>query len=239
MKYAIVFWSVASLCVMKAFATSGWELVLYWPALSFAAVGFAYAGVGPRVFGKREDGRLSRITVFLLFPYLIYTWALWHLWRLSTREPPFHALCNNLTIGRRLLPDELPSQVTKVFDLTCEFPEPSLIRAKVLYRCLPTLDARPPAVAVLRQVAEEVLIAGKGGCIHCANGHGRTGTLAGAVLLVGGKVRTSREAIDYLRQCRPKLTLNSTLMFALWELAATIAQEEGKGRSNNTMVPTG
>ncbi len=239
MKYAIVFWSVAGLCVMKAFGTGGWELVLYWPALSFATAGCAYAGVGPRVFGKREDGRLSPITVFLLFPYLIYTWAVWHLWRLSTREPPFHELCDSLTIGRRLLPGELPSQVTKVFDLTCEFPEPSLIRTKVLYRCLPTLDARPPAVAALRQVAEEVLNTGGGVYIHCANGHGRTGTLAGAVLLVGGKVRTSREAIDYIQRCRPKLTLNSTQRFALMELEATIAQEDEKGRSNNTMEPTG
>jgi len=57
MKYAIVFWSVAGLCVMKAFGTGAWGLVLYWPALSFAAVGFVDAGVGPRVFGKREDGR--------------------------------------------------------------------------------------------------------------------------------------------------------------------------------------
>lgn len=57
MKYAIVFLSVAGLCVMKAFGTGAWGWVLYWPALSFAAVGFAYAGVGPGVFGKREDGR--------------------------------------------------------------------------------------------------------------------------------------------------------------------------------------
>ena len=106
MKYAIVFWSVAGLCVFEAFGTGGWGSVLSWPALSFGAAAFAYAGVGPRVFGKREDGRLSPIPVVLLFPYLIYTWALWHLWRLSTREPPFQELHDGLTIGRRLLPSE-------------------------------------------------------------------------------------------------------------------------------------
>ena len=239
MKYAIVFWSVAGLCVFKAFGTGGWGLVLYWPALSFGAAGFAYAGVGPRVFGKREDGRLSPIPVVLLFPYLIYTWALWHLWRLSTREPPFQELYDGLTIGRRLLPSEFPSQITKVFDLTCEFPEPPQIRTKVFYRCLPTLDARSPTVAVLRQVAREVLNAGVGVYIHCANGHGRTGAVAGAVLLVGGKARTSRKAIEYLRQCRPKLTLNSTQRFALRELEASIAQEDEEVRSNSTMEPKG
>ena len=125
-----------------------------------------------------------------------------------------------------------------MFDLTCEFPEPPQIRTKVFYRCLPTLDARSPTVAVLRQVAREVLNAGGGVYIHCANGHGRTGTLAGAVLLVGGKVRTSREAIDYLQGCRPKLLLNSTQRSALMELEATIAQEDQKAHSN-TMEPTG
>ncbi len=154
-------------------------------------------------------------------------------------RPPFQELHDGLTIGRRLLPSEFPSQITKVFDLTCEFPEPPQIRRKVFYRCLPTLDARSPTVAVLRQVAREVLNAGGGVYIHCANGHGRTGAVAGAVLLVGGKARTSRKAIEYLRQCRPKLTLNSTQRFALRELEASIAQEDEEVRSHSTMEPKG
>ena len=132
MKYAIVFWTVATICVVKAATTGGWAFTLFWPAIAFGAVGLAYAGVGPRLFGKRSDGTLSPLAVGLLLPYLLYAWGLWHLWRLATREPPFHELGDGITLGRRLLPWELPGHVHIVYDLTCEFPEPLGIRSSFL-----------------------------------------------------------------------------------------------------------
>ncbi len=229
MRYAIVFWTVATVCVVEATTTGGWAFTLFWPATGFGAAGLAYAGVGPRLFGKRSDGTLSPLAVGLLLPYLLYAWGLWHLWRLATREPPFHELGDGITLGRRLLPRELPGHVRIVYDLTCEFPEPLGIRSAVSYRCLPTLDARPPSVTALRQAAQEILNADGGVYIHCANGHGRTGTLAGAVLLLGGRAKTPDEAIEMMCRSRPRLSLNSTQKRGLQEVARRVREELEEG----------
>ena len=74
----------------------------------------------------------------------------------------------------------------------------------------------------------EVLAAGEGVYIHCANGHGRTGTLAGAVLMLGGKAQTAEEAIGFLRGCRPGVSLTTRQMKALEELGQLIGQEVKK-----------
>ncbi len=62
---------------------------------------------GPGSLGN-EATELSPLALGLLLPYLLYAWGLWHLWRLATREPPFHELGDGITLGRRLLPRELP-----------------------------------------------------------------------------------------------------------------------------------
>ncbi len=222
MKYAIVFWCVTAGCLYKAVMLGGWALILLWPGLSFLLAGTAYAGVGPRIFGKRSDGSLGLLSTAALLPYLLYTWSLWHIWRLCTREAPYHELYDGLKIGRRLLPHELPDGVGEVFDLTSEFPEPVLIRGKVSYRCYPTLDARPLGPADLRHAAQQVLKATDGVYIHCANGHGRTGTLAAAVLLVGGRCETVEDAVEYIRTRRAGVVLNSHQSASLSEFAQAI-----------------
>ncbi len=221
MKYAAVFWSVTGICIYEAVVLGGWVLLLLWPGASFALAGAAYAGIGPRVFGKRDDGSLAFLPTVVLLPYLLYTWSLWHLWRLGTRDSPYHDLISGVKVGRRLLPHELPKGVNEVFDLTAEFPEPTLIRQRGVYRCYPTLDARPLEPTVLRQAARQVLQATGGAYIHCAYGHGRTGTLAGAVLLLGGWVETVDEALEYLGKCRPGIQLNRQQNAALQEFART------------------
>ena len=228
LKYAIVFWCVTAVCVYEAVVRGQWALLLFWPGGSFALAGAAYAGIGPRLFGKRSNGSLAKFSAAVLLPYLLYTWALWHLWRLCTREAPYHELFNGLKIGRRLLPHELPGDVTEVFDLTAEFPEPTLIRERGGYRCYPTLDAKPLEPVALFQAAKQVTEAVGGAYIHCANGHGRTGTLAGAVLLLAGRVQTVDEALEYLRSCRPGVKLNSQQTIALREFAKTLQPERGE-----------
>jgi len=219
MKYAIVFWCVTAGCLYKAIMLSGWGLILLWPGISFGLAGMAYAGMGPRIFGKRSDGSLEPFSTAALLPYLLYTWSLWHIWRLCTREAPYHELYDGVKIGRRLLPHEFPEDVAEVFDLTSEFPEPVPIRGRVSYRCYPTLDARPLEPAALLQAAQHVLNATNGAYIHCANGHGRTGILAGTVLLLGGRSETVEDAVEYIRTCRPGVALNTHQSASLFEFA--------------------
>ena len=228
LKYTVVFWCVTAVCAYEALALGGWATLLLWPGISFAFAGAAYAGVGPRVFGKRSDGSLAMLATGVLLPYLLYTWLLWHLWRLCTREDPYHVLFGGVKVGRRLLPHEFPKDVTEVFDLTAEFAEPTLIREKGVYRCYPTLDATQLEPDVLFQAARQVLDAAHGAYIHCANGHGRTGTLAGAVLLLAGRVQTAEEALEYLVSRRPRIRLNRHQYAALLEFAKTSASEAGE-----------
>ena len=172
---------------------------------------------------KRSDGTLDPVRASLSFPYLIYTWMLWHVWRLCTREVSHHELLRGIRIGRRQLPGEFPRGVAVVFDLTAEFVEPRAIRDAIACKCYPTLDARPPDAAMLMRAAREVLDAQGGVYIHCANGHGRTGTLAGAVLLLSGTTSTVESTIEYLRARRPGLSLNRTQKAALAEFAHKLA----------------
>ena len=58
---------------------------LAWPSLSFTAVGAAYLGLGPSVFGKRLNGTMAWYTVAPLLPYLLLSWLTWHVARLAIR----------------------------------------------------------------------------------------------------------------------------------------------------------
>ena len=223
MTYAVVFWLVSGICAWEAVEAGGSAWILAWPALSFGIAGAAYAGAGPRVFGKKSNGTLSLINVLLLLPYLLYTWLLWHIWRLSCRDSAFNELCDGITIGRRLLPAELPAHVRAVFDLTCEFPEPRRIRGSVAYRCVPALDSRAPDVGNLRAAALEILDLKHGVYIHCANGRGRTGTLAAAVLMLSGKAATPDAALALVRTRRRSVSLKPIQLSSLGELAKILA----------------
>jgi hypothetical protein len=220
MAYAAVFWLVSATALWQASQIGGAGWLLAWPALSFALAGAAYAGLGPRVFGKQPDGTLAIGHAVVLLPYLLFTWALWHAWRLASREAAFHELGDGIIIGRRLLPGELPPGVTAVFDLTSEFPEPGAIRARVAYRCLPTLDSGAPDVDALRAMALEVRGSGSGVYIHCANGSGRTGTLAAAFLMLSRRLSPA-EAVAQVQARRPFVALKGAQRAVLDRLAAT------------------
>ena len=232
MKYTIVFLAVSAVLVAKATATAPWGLVLYWPAGSFALVGLAYGGIGPKIFGKKPDGGLNPLSCALLLPYLLCAWGLWHMWRWTTREPAYHVLYDGVTIGRRLLAAEYPDDITTIVDLTCEFPKPSHIKGKRRYMCVPVLDAGRPGIQALRELTEEIRKVGRGVYIHCANGHGRTGTVATALLLMAGTVDSPEEAQAYLRQRRPKAYLNWRQQQALNEFAEMVISQTHVTRSH-------
>ncbi len=226
MKYLVVFWCVTAVCVYNALMLNGWALLLIWPGISFGLVGLAYGGLGPAVFGKHADGSLGALSVVVLLPYLVYTWLLWHVWRLCTRAAPYQELCPGIKIGRRLLAYEFPKDVEAVFDLTSEFPEPADIRDGKIYRCYPTLDARPLLSDALTDAARNVLAASGDVYIHCANGHGRTGTLAVAVLLLSDECKNVEDAVDYAGKRRPGLRLNKYQLASVTEFARGLGRQE-------------
>ncbi len=222
MKYAVVFLVVAILLGRAAIGGSPVRLLFWWPSVSFAVVAAAYAGLGPRVFGKRSDGTLHPFHTVLLLPYLAVTWSLWHLSRLLRREPPYHLLTERIYIGRRLLPHEYPAQIETVVDLTCEFAEPGDVRNGRTYRVLPTLDATAPREDALATLLDEVVGTRGSVYIHCAEGHGRTGLAAAALLLLLGNAEEANEAVALVRDRRPKARLNASQKRAVVSFASRI-----------------
>lgn len=222
MTYGVLFILISSLMTVSALLSRGTQLVLLWPALSFGLLGIAYLGMGGVVFGKQRDGSLRWVNTIVLLPYLLLVWSVWHLLRWVRKTPPYQSLTDDILIGRRLLPSEVPAGLATVIDLTCEFPEIRRLR-QLQYRSFPLLDGMSPAVEQLREWAREILAAQPPVLIHCAEGHGRTGLVAAACLLERGVESTAENAIRFVRQQRPSVRLNARQQALLQAAARQIA----------------
>ena len=92
-------------------------------------------------------------------------------------------------------------------DLTAEFAEPLAIRRLAGYRSFPILDGAAP-------VPDELLgfigrLSPGRTFIHCAQGHGRTGLFALALMLKIGTAQTCEEGLEKLRSVRPGINLSA------------------------------
>ena len=129
-------------------------------------------------------------------------------YRFVSREDPFNTIDDELVIGRRLLPSEVPSGFDNHIDLTAEFEEPKPIRCYDGYLSFPILDGGIPTMKSLDKVLKAIE---KGKTyIHCAQGHGRTGLFAIALLHHRQEISTVSEGIRLLQNQRPGLDLNRT-----------------------------
>lgn len=208
MKYGFFFLLLAAAMAFTAARGGYWAWLLFYPAFSFGAVAAAYFFSSPAVFGKRFGGSRSKLGTLLVLPYVIYVSVVWNLLRLFLREPKFNKLDDDFILSRRLLAHELPENVSSVVDLTCEFTEPITLWNVRTYYCFPMLDASSGTVDDIRHLATEILQMPKPVLIHCAQGHGRTGLVASAVLLVSGRVKTASEAVAMVQAARPGIELN-------------------------------
>lgn len=213
MKYATLFTLLSLLTALYAVEIGSLGFLLLWPALSFGLVGAAYAGAGPGLFGKNRRGTIRLPNRLLLFPFLMYTSVLWHTIRRLSRENAFDVIDEGLLQGRRLLPNELPTDLELILDLTAEFAEPSPIRNHVGYRSLPILDASAPhRLDQFDSLVEEAALTKGRVFIHCAQGHGRSGLFVAAVLLRRALASSPEEAVEKIRASRPRADLSRLQM---------------------------
>jgi hypothetical protein len=185
----------------------GWLLLLVWLGADFLVLGMAHANGAHRIFGKRQDGTLPLSSWMAFLPLLLYTSIVWHILRLISREPAHNLVNDSMVVGRRLLPGELPGEFANYVDLTAEFAEPPAIRAAAGYLSFPILDGSAPDSKVLREFVDR-LRPGKI-FIHCAQGHGRTGLFAVAVLLKSGAAATVSEGMQMLTKARSGIRLTA------------------------------
>lgn len=190
MKYGFLFLMIGAVLLGNTVWRGGPFWVLLWPGVSFLLVAAGYFGLGPRIFGKRPDGTMAAFAVAVLLPYLLLTWGTWHLLRLIIREDCYNELLPGLFVGRRPLARDLPKHVAVVVDLTAEFPEHRSVRSGRRYISFPILDGGTADVGKFSALVGQVAESKEATYIHCAQGHGRTGMLAAAVLVRKGNCAT-------------------------------------------------
>lgn len=184
----------------------GWFLLAAWLGLDFLVLGIAHYRNYHAVFGKRANGTLPAWSALIFLPLLIYISLVWHLMRLASREPAYQAISDKLVVGRRLLPGEFGETFDNYVDLTAEFIEPTSIRRSAAYLCFPILDSSAPAPEALHLVVSR-LRPGKT-FVHCAQGHGRTGLFALAIMLETSATKSIDEGLTLLRAIRPAIRLS-------------------------------
>lgn len=218
MKYGFLFLLLAIAIGMAAFRGGPWAWLLFYPAFSFGVVAAAYLFSAPGVFGKRFDGRRSRLGTLLVLPYILYVSAVWHIVRLLSREPKTSVLNEDIVLSRRLLRHELPEGIASVVDLTCEFMEPTERWGLQSYLCCPMLDGTGSTADGIRELADEIIKMPKPVLIHCAQGHGRTGLIAAAMMIVSGEAQTAADAIAMIHAVRPGVELNKAQRWILEQI---------------------
>jgi hypothetical protein len=230
-RYAFVFGLLSVACGFFGFVavapTNGISLAFLLPAMSFALLAVAYAGVGPKLLGKRADGSRWWWARLLFAPYLFLTRFSFAVYKLLGRHAAACEVVPNLFLGRRLTAKEAERFAgAAVVDLAAEFSEARPLRRPGLYLSVPVLDAAAPTseqfTLVVLWIAEH--LPHRPVYVHCALGHGRSASVVIAYLLHSGRVNSVRDGLRHVRQLRPGVGLSSGQRERLrdwWELSRT------------------
>lgn len=192
------------------------RVVLLWVASAFAIVAVAYAMNRPQFLMKRDDGSQPFFGMLILWPYFIlarislrlYCWV-------NRRNVAVAEVLPGVWFARRLTANEIRSAgVTwsAVLDLAAEFPRIAV--DGVVYRSLPILDGAVPPESLVREAVGWIAKQSKEGnvLVHCALGHGRTGTVVVAWLLLYGHVPDVDTGVVHLRKRRSSFGMSAAQM---------------------------
>lgn len=185
---------------------------LLWPILAMTFVLSAYWFNNPAMLGKNPHiGILNKGFVVFLFPFFALVWGCWWFQNKKSKEPCYSRIMEGVYLGRYTRDlESLPARTNcMVVDMTCEFSEPESIRVCTQYRCFPVLDGHYPGnMEDYLDLIEEIHRWAGPVCIHCAQGHGRSGALAAILVILKGHAITVDEAVAYLKEIRPGVNLS-------------------------------
>lgn len=197
---------IAAALVALAIWLHAW--VLLWPAAVLVATAIVYLIQAPRALGKRPDGTIAWWGWLAWAPLFGYMRLLHELARTLTGEPVANEVAPGVWVGRRPRQHELPPGIAIVVDLCAELPVAAGVATDRMYLAIPTLDAMSPRPDEIAH-AVDTMIAAKGPTfIHCAFGHGRSATVAAALLIRRGEA-TLDDVERKLQSQRPKIGLNA------------------------------
>jgi hypothetical protein len=104
-------------------------------------------------------------------------------------------------------------------------PAPGVVADRA-YLAIPTLDATSPTPAEIVRAVDAILATGGAAFIHCAFGHGRSATVAAALLVRRGDA-TLDDVERKMRARRPRIGLNAHQRAALAEAVRLGAPANG------------
>jgi protein-tyrosine phosphatase len=180
------------------------------------AVPIVYLLRAPRALGKRADGSIAWWGWLAWAPLFGYMRLLHELARSLTREPVANQVAPGVWVGRRPRAHELPAGVGIVVDLCADLPEAPGVTAGRTYLSIPALDSTAPRPAQIAAAVETMLATPGAAFIHCAFGHGRSATVAAALLVRRGDA-TLDDVEAKMRAIRPRIGLNAVQRAALAE----------------------
>ncbi len=192
--------------------------VLLWPAAIMLGAWLVYVFSAPAAFFKRADGTLPWYAWAVWWPVFVWQWLGHEFVRAFSKEPVANEVGPGVWVGRRPRVHELPGGIKIVVDLCAELPAVRGVRDGRVYVTIPTLDARAPTAAEIAEAVDQVIAADGPAFIHCAFGHGRSATVAAAVLVRRGDA-TLEDVERKMKAIRPRIGLNSHQRGALAEAA--------------------
>lgn len=210
--YALLFVLLAAQVFALAWFLKSW--VAAWIGCVSLLVALAYFRKAPHWIGKRADGRIPLHTWLLWGPHLGISWLTYTGFRAIRRERAADLVAPRIYVGRRPRAAEIPSDVTLVIDLCAELPTHAHIRDNYTYLALPTLDGTDPTEADFQRAIEAFRATKGAAYVHCAFGHGRSATVAAALILDQGmhsdstveeEMRKARKGIRMSRAQRVRL----------------------------------
>ncbi len=203
----------------------GWTAAPPWPGptqgIALWAGGVAlllagmYLGKAAGAAPETALARLGPLTALLLVPYTTFGILVVLLNRLVSAEPMADRVAPRLWLGGTPLPlgrrRVAALGVDAVLNLCIEFPDLArLAPAGMAYCRVPLLDGAAPHPLQLDEAvrwAEEHYRQGRTVLVHCAQGHGRSATVATALLVRLGLHADPETAREAIRGIRPGIRL--------------------------------
>lgn len=219
--------AIAALLLAVFTANIYFSIVFIWISLSLSCVSLAYIFDMPKVFRKRDSGKIPLGIKWLFMPFFfgVQAYNSWARYRDSV--PAIQKISPNLYLACRLFPSDITflkkQGVSAILDATAEFDglNWSADDEHLAYLNVPVLDHRSPHLEDVQKAMSwmrHYINQDKGVVVHCAMGRGRSVLIVAAYLLATGQAETVDDALRRINDTRATARLNKSQSKALTKM---------------------